>query len=121
MPPLHWIALLPMVLEACSARCRPWWQPTWSMPLPALTRSKTAVEHDVVVDARELQPVVVAARADVVDVQTAEDDVPGRLGVGVVAAVVAVDPVDLAARHLQVVEHEVAHAGEVQPLRRRPR
>jgi hypothetical protein len=52
-----------------------------------------AVEHRVIVDSRELERVLVAAGADVVDVEVAKDHEPGGVRVGVVAAVVTVDSV----------------------------
>ena len=59
---------------------RPSWQPTWSTPLPEVPppqRANADCEHAVVVQPRELEAVLVAVRADVVDVEIAEDDVVG--------------------------------------------
>ena len=74
------------------------------------------IEDEVVVHAGEFEAVLVAAVADVVDAEAAEDDVAGGVLVVVVAAVVAVEAVAGGASDLKVVEHEVAHAREVEAL-----
>ena len=80
VPPLHWIALLPMVRKAQLVDATVVAADVVDAAAGA-DALEDAVAHDVVVDARQLQPVVVAARADVVHVQAAEDHVPGGLGV----------------------------------------
>ena len=71
------------------------------------------VEHEVIVEAAELQAVLVAAAADIVDVQVAEDEEAACVHIGIVAAVVGVDAVRGGVAHLEIVDDHIARSNQV--------
>lgn len=75
------------------------------------TASRTAVakfapQDGIVINAGEFESVLVASRADIPDQQIAKDEVVGSQGIGVGAAVVAIDPVAGGIRDLQVLDDD---------------
>lgn len=80
---------------------------------PAADVVDVAIEDEEIVDAGQFDSVLVSSAADIVDVEIAEDHEAGGVGIGVLAAVIAVDAILGRITDLEVVQDEVSGASEV--------
>jgi hypothetical protein len=88
---------------------------------PTTGGSSTAVrklrkQYPIVIEARELQTVLVASSTDIVDRQAAKCHVMSSQWVVIVATVITVDSVGAGTFDLEIVDHDELGMGEMHPL-----
>lgn len=64
----------------------------------------------------KLKAVLVAAAPHLVDEEIPKNDVPGGLGISVLPAVVGIDAVSGGITHFEIVNDQIMHPGQMQPL-----
>jgi hypothetical protein len=90
--------------------------PAPAPPVAAPAAGEPAVLHYIVIDAGKLEAVLVAAAADIVNIQIVEKEKLGGGVIAIITAVIDVDAIVEAVSNHQVMQNHKAWANQVEPL-----